>query len=262
MLLYIDIYSYLFKLTVDFFVEIALLVIRALFFNLIIWIYTFFVAAIIVLLRPLGLDFVYSIAMFWSRSSLYMLELICGVKCEVVIKGDLPEGPAVYLSNHQSALETIAFPSFLPQFVWVLKRELFYIPIFGWCMKALGQIGIDRSAGGKAVKLMNKEGKMALGQGRSVAIFPEGTRVPHGKMGAFSPGGAGLAINCGIPVVPVAHNAGKVWKRRSFRKAPGVVTFIIDEPIPTAGMPASERKKLSARVREIIAERLEELESV
>ena len=240
--------------------EVSLLFIKALLFNIIFWTNTAIASSLIVIFRPFGINFVYPIARLWSRSSLYILEALCGVKWEVIVKGKLPEGPAVYLSNHQSALETIAFPSFLPQFVWVLKRELHDIPIFGWCVRALGHIGIDRSAGSEAIRLINKEGKKAIGRGSSVAIFPEGTRAPYGELGEFSPGGAGLAINCGVPVVPVAHNAGKVWGKKSFGKSPGKITVIIGEPIPTAGMPPSERKKLNNRVKEIIAANLKEME--
>lgn len=237
-----------------------MLFIRALLFNIIFWTNTVIASSLIVLFRPFGLNFIYPLARLWSRSSLFILDVICGVKWEVIVKGKLPEGPAIYLSNHQSALETIAFPSFLPQFVWVLKRELHYIPIFGWCVMALGHIGINRSAGSEAIRLINKEGKKAIERGSSVAIFPEGTRAPYGELGEFSPGGAGLAINCGVPVVPVAQNAGKVWGKKSFGKSPGKITVIIGEPIPTAGMPPSDRKKLNERVRDVIAASLEEME--
>ena len=237
-----------------------MLFIRAFFFNIIFWINTMIASALIVIFRPFGINFIYPFARLWSRSSILILEILCGVKWEVIVEGKLPEGPAVYLSNHQSALETIAFPSFLPQFVWVLKRELHYIPIFGWCVMALGHIGINRSAGSESIRLINKEGKKAIERGSSVAIFPEGTRAPYGQLGEFSPGGAGLAINCGVPVVPIAQNAGKVWGKQSFGKSPGKITVIIGEPIPTAGMPPSERKKLNNRVKEIIAEYLKEME--
>lgn len=211
------------------------------------------------MLRPLGIRAAYPIGRFWSRLNLLFLKLVCGISCEVKIIGELPKGPAVYLAKHQSAWETIALPSFLPPFMWVLKRELFQIPLFGWCLMALGHIGIDRKAGAKAIKQINREGTEILGKGFSMVIFPEGTRAAPGTMGAFNPGGTSLAIANGVPIVPVTHNAGQLWKRQSFGKTPGKITVVIDEPIPTEGLPPSDRKVLNEKVREIIEKRLEEI---
>ena len=236
-----------------------MLLIRSLLFNILFWINTTILSALILIFRPFGIKIVYQIGRFWSRLNLFLLKLICGISYEVKIMGKLPEGPAVYLAKHQSAWETIAFPAFLPQFMWVLKRELFYIPIFGWCLMALGHVGINRKSGKKAIKLINLLGKKTLDRGFNMVIFPEGTRVAPGEMGLFNPGGAGLAINCGVPVVPVSHNAGRLWSRRSFGKRPGKITVIIDEPIPTEDIPPSNRKKLNRQVMEIISKRQKEI---
>jgi len=173
--------------------------------------------------------------------------------------GKLPETPAVFLSNHQSALETIAFPTFLPQFMWVLKRELFYIPFFGWCLMALGHIGIDRKAGSNAIKMINEGGKKILGIGYNMVIFPEGTRMPPGQLGQFNPGGVGLALKNKVPIVPVTHNMGRIWEKRSFKKKPGKIIVVIDDPIYTEDISPSERKNINNRVREIISKRLVEI---
>lgn len=234
-------------------------ILRTVIFNILFCINSFALTGLIVLFRPLGLKFVYPIGRFWGLSNLFMLKVICGITHEVRFKGKLPDGPAVYLSNHQSAWETVAFPTIFPPFMWVLKKELMYVPIFGWSLMALGHIGINRSAGSKSIKQINKEGKRILKSGYSMLIFPEGTRAAPGKLENFNPGGVGLAITNGVPIVPVTHNAGRLWSTQSYGKKPGKVTVIVDEPIPTADVSPSERKALNQQIRDIIGKRLEEI---
>ena len=169
------------------------------------------------------------------------------------------QGPAVYLAKHQSAWETVIFPSIFPPYMWVLKRELFYIPVFGWCLKALGHIGIDREMGITSLKQINSEGARLLKEGFSVIIFPEGTRVAPGEVGEFNPGGVSLALKAGVPIVPVTHNAGLFWRRKEFAKRPGRIKVVIDEPILTEGLSPSSRKDLNQKVRDIISGRLKEI---
>ena len=188
-----------------------------------------------------------------------LLRLICGISYEVDIRGELPKSPSIFISNHQSAWETIAFPSFIPPFMWVLKKELFKIPIFGWCLIVLGHIGIDRKAGAKSIKEINEKGKEILGRGYNIVIFPEGTRSAPGELGQFNPGGVSLALNSGVPIVPVIHNAGRLWGRQSFGKESGKISVIIEESIPTEGVSPSERKKINQKVREIIEAGLKEI---
>jgi len=238
-----------------------LLTLRSLIFNILFWFNTFFLSAVIVILRPLGLKPAYIVGRSWSRINLFLLKSICGITYEVQFKGEKPEGPVVYMAKHQSAWETVAFPTFLPPFMWVLKKELMYIPIFGWCLKALDHIGIDRKAGSSAIKQINREGKKLLESGYSLVIFPEGTRIDPGKMGTFNPGGVGLAINNGVPIVPVTHNAGSLWRKNAFTKRPGKITVIIDGAIETKGISPSERKMLNEKVRKVIENRMNEIES-
>lgn len=238
----------------------TLLILRSLLFNILFWINTVILSSIVLILRPFGIKVVYLVGKTWSRLNLLLLRLICGITYELRIEGELPKGPAVYLAKHQSAWETVAFPTFLPPFMWVLKKELFYIPVFGWCLYALGHIGINRTAGAKAIKQINEEGKKILSKGFNIVIFPEGTRVAPGKMGDFNPGGVGLAINNSVPIIPVSHNAGRLWRRRSFAKLPGKITVILDNPIPTADIAPSERKKMAGQVKEIIEGRMKEIE--
>lgn len=233
--------------------------IKALIFNILFWINTFSLSALILLLRPFGIRAAYPVGIFWSRLNLFILKIICSISYEVKIEGQLPVGPAIFISNHQSAWETVAYPAIMPPFMWVLKRELMYVPLFGWCLMALGHIGINRKAGPKAVKQIRREGKRIIKSGFNIIIFPEGTRNPAGELGAFNPGGIGLAISCGVPVVPVTHNAGRIWGKKSFGKKPGHITVIIDEAIPTEGLAPSARKTLNEQVRNIIEKRLEEI---
>lgn len=236
-----------------------MLAIRSLFFYLLHWPTTFILSALIVIVRPFGIRASYFFGRLWSRLNGIYLKAICGISYEVIRKGRAPEGPVVYLAKHQSAWETIIFPSIFPPYMWVLKKELFYIPVFGWCLKALGHIGIDREMGIKSLKHINEEGARLLKEGFSIIIFPEGTRVVPGVMGEFNPGGVSLALKAGVPIVPVTHNAGLFWRRKEFSKRPGKITVVIDEPIPTEGISPSARKELNQRVRDIIEMRLKEI---
>lgn len=232
---------------------------RSLLFNILFWIDTTVLSLCILLVRPFGLKYSYFFGRAWSRLNMLLLRLICGIRYRVEWRGKPPEGPAVYLAKHQSAWETVAFPAFMPPYMWVLKRELFYIPIFGWALVVLGHIGINRDLGIRSMKAINEEGQKVLQSGYSMVIFPEGTRVEPGKVGEFNPGGASLAVKAGVPIVPVTHNAGRLWGKRGFAKQPGLITVVMDEPIPTEGLPPSQRKELNQRVKDIIAQRLQEI---
>lgn len=238
-----------------------MLILRSLIFNLLFWLNTFTLSAVIIVLQPFGLKLGSKIGHTWSLINLFFLKFLCGITYEVIYKGKKPEGPVVYLSKHQSAWETVAFPSFLPPFMWVLKRELMYIPLFGWCLKALGHIGIDRKAGRSAIKQINREGKEILDSGYSMVIFPEGTRMAPGEMGTFNPGGVGLAISNGTPIVPIAHNAGRLWLKNAFAKRPGKITVIIDEAVETKGVSPSERKSLTEQIKTTIEKLMTEIEA-
>jgi 1-acyl-sn-glycerol-3-phosphate acyltransferase len=154
---------------------------------------------------------------------------------------NLPAGTCIVLCKHQSAWETIALRALLPaQHTWVIKRELLWTPFFGWGIAAYRPIAIDRKAGRRAVKQLIDEGRKWLEKGRWVVIFPEGTRVAPGERKKYGIGGALLAQNTGFPVLPVAHNAGVFWRRRDFRKHPGVIDLVFGEAFETDGMSAME----------------------
>jgi 1-acyl-sn-glycerol-3-phosphate acyltransferase len=142
------------------------------------------------------------------------------------------------MCKHQSAWETIALQKVFPPQVWVLKRELLWIPFFGWGLALTSPIAIDRGDGKAALKQLLAQGKDRLAKGFCVVIFPEGTRVPYGERGKYKIGGAMLSTHSGTPVIPVAHNAGKLWGKGSFMKYPGVITMSIGAPISPEGLKA------------------------
>jgi 1-acyl-sn-glycerol-3-phosphate acyltransferase len=167
----------------------------------------------------------------WSHVMIWLAKNVLGIDYRVIGRENLPKNPAVILSKHQSAWETLAFQVIFPPQVLVLKRELLWIPFFGWGLALTSPIAIDRSSGAHALRRMAELGRDRLAQGFWIAIFPEGTRVPPGKKGKYHAGGAWLAVHCGASVVPVAHNAGLLWGRKAFFKYPGTVTVEIGPPI-------------------------------
>ena len=170
----------------------------------------------------------------WSRTVIFMARTILGIRWRVEGRENLPPRPAVILAKHQSAWETMAFQIIFPPQVHVLKRELLWIPFFGWGLALMSPIPIDRRRGMAALRAIARRGRERLAQGFWVVVFPEGTRVAPGKTRDYQPGGAWLAAAAGAPVVPVAHNAGLLWPRYGFIKRAGTVTVRIGPPIDTA----------------------------
>jgi len=167
----------------------------------------------------------------WSWLMIRMARAILGIEWRVEGKEHLPSRPSVILSKHQSAWETMAFTLIFPPQVHVLKRELLWIPFFGWGLALMSPIAINRSRGMLALRAIARRGRERLAQGFWVVVFPEGTRVAPGAQREYHPGGAWLACAAGAPVVPVAHNAGLLWPRNAFLKRPGTVTVRIGPPI-------------------------------
>jgi 1-acyl-sn-glycerol-3-phosphate acyltransferase len=176
----------------------------------------------------------YRIISGWSRCVIFLSKAILGIDWRVEGAEHLPQRPAVILANHQSAWETMAFQLIFPPQVHVLKRELLWLPFFGWGLALMSPIAIDRRRGHSALRFMAKRGAQRLAQGFWVVVFPEGTRVAPGVQREYHPGGAWLACAAGAPVVPVAHNAGLLWPRNAFLKRPGTVTVRIGPPIEAA----------------------------
>jgi len=182
----------------------------------------------------------YRVISGWSRLVVRLARALCGIRWRVEGREHLPASPSVILSKHQSAWETLAFQEIFPPQVLVLKRELLWIPFFGWGLALMSPIAIDRAKGRAALRDIARRGKERLAQGFWVVIFPEGTRVRVGEKREYQQGGAWLAAQCGVPVVPVAHNAGRFWPRNAFLKAPGTVTVRIGPAIATAGRDAKQ----------------------
>lgn len=174
----------------------------------------------------------------WARSMIWWLRITCNIRHEVTGLGNLPKTPSIILSKHQSAWETLAFQAIFPTQVYVLKRELLWIPIFGWGLAMSSPIAIDRSSGREALKKLVTNGAARLKNGLWVVIFPEGTRKAPGEKGKYQIGGAWLAAHTQTQVVPVAHNAGRCWPKNSFIKKPGVIRVHIGKPIATTGIKA------------------------
>jgi 1-acyl-sn-glycerol-3-phosphate acyltransferase len=173
----------------------------------------------------------YRIISSWSRLMVWLAKYLCGIRYNVVGAGNIPTEPCVILSKHESAWETLALQVVFPPQVWVVKRELLWIPFFGWGLAMLSPIAIDRRDGRRALRQTVEQGRERLAEGFSIVVFPEGTRSAPGSRGTYQPGGAWLAMQTGAPIVPVAHNAGDCWPRNSFLKYPGLVTISIGPPM-------------------------------
>ena len=173
----------------------------------------------------------YRIISGWSRLVVRLAKVLLGIDWRVEGREHLPARPAVILAKHQSAWETMAFQLIFPPQVHVLKRELLWIPFFGWGLALMSPIAIDRTRGVAALRAIARRGRERLEQGFWVVVFPEGTRVQPGERRPYQLGGAWLAAAADAPVVPVAHNAGLVWPRNAFIKRPGTITVRIGPSI-------------------------------
>ena len=169
----------------------------------------------------------------WARSMLWWLKVTCNIRHEITGIENIPNTLTIILGKHQSTWETFAFQAIFPTQVYVLKRELLWIPIFGWGLAMSSPIAINRASGREALKQLVEKGKDRLAKGLWVVIFPEGTRIAPGKRGKYHIGGAWLATHTKTQVLPVAHNAGDFWPK-GFIKNPGVIQIRIGSPIQTA----------------------------
>ena len=230
--------------------------IRSLIFLLLQIIITPVFALLALLTFPLSRHMRYRIISQWAKLMLPLLQLVCGIRHEVRGIENMPKQSCIVMCKHQSAWETLALQKIFPPQVWVLKRELLWLPFFGWALALTSPIAIKRSDGKGAIKQLLKQGKERLAQGFCVVIFPEGTRVPFGRRGKYKIGGAMLAASSGVPVVPVAHNAGRLWGRNAFSKHPGLITMSIGKPIETKGLKAEE---INARVEAWIENEIQQL---
>ena len=186
--------------------------------------------------RLWGFPACYRMAQRWGRWVLAWVRITCGIRHHVEGEEHIPDYPVVVLSKHQSAWETVFLLTRLPPAGWIIKRELRWLPVVGWCLIILHAISIDRSSGRQARDQIVEQGKDRLAEGTWVIIFPEGTRVAPGKRKRYGAGGALLAVMTGTPVLPVALNAGEVWGRYSFLKYPGTIQVRFGPLIQTKGL--------------------------
>jgi 1-acyl-sn-glycerol-3-phosphate acyltransferase len=171
-------------------------------------------------------------ARFWIRGAHLLQRIVLGLTWELRGREHLPRGPAVIAAKHQSAWETLVFHTLLDDPVFVLKKELLWLPFIGWYMRASGQIAIDRAAGTRALAAMARAARQALAKGRQVIVFPEGHRQPPGVTGTYLPGVAALYGEGAAPTIPVALNSGLFWGRNAFLRRPGRITIELLPPMP------------------------------
>lgn len=186
---------------------------------------------------------------FGAATTDFWLRVFMGVKIKVEGEENMIEGPLVVLAKHQSTWETYHLQRRFRPVSTILKKELLSIPFFGWGLSRLHPIGIDRSNPRQAMKQIMEQGKKRLAEGNNIVIYPEGTRVEVGKPGKYARSGAALAIEAGVPVIPVAHNAGICWPGKRFLLFPGTINLVIGKPIDPTGMTS---KQLTDQVRDWI----------
>jgi 1-acyl-sn-glycerol-3-phosphate acyltransferase len=191
----------------------------------------------------------FAIARTWARLQFWLLNKVCGLNFTVEGRERIPAGNHIVMCNHTSAWETIAQFLIFPPQVWVLKRELLWIPLIGWGLKLLRPISINRGAGHRAVNQVIEQGKQRLADGLWIIIFPEGTRVVAGETRKYGVSGALLATETGKFVVPMSHNASDFWVRRGIIKKPGTIRVVISEPIDANG---KDPRELNDEVRQSI----------
>lgn len=221
---------------------------RAILFYLLFYLWTFVygVLAIPFLIAPRNLCV--AIARIWNRGAMALVRQVAGIDFEVKGRTNIPGRPAVIAVKHQSAFETLALPIILDCPAFVVKRELFWIPIFGWYLARVGNIGIDRGAGPTALRAIVRRAREELASGRHVVIFPEGTRVAPGTRRDYGPGVAAIYTMLDVPVVPVALNSGLFWGRRHVAKTRGTVTIEFLPAIP----PGHPRQQFMAELQHAI----------
>jgi 1-acyl-sn-glycerol-3-phosphate acyltransferase len=177
----------------------------------------------------------FALARVWGQVLMTALRLICRLGCTIEGRENLPAGNHIALIKHSSAWETFAQVLLVPPHVWVLKRELIWVPVLGWALRLMRCIAVDRGAGGVAVRSVLEQGRKRLAEGKWIVVFPEGTRMPPGETRRYGVSGALLAAENDRFIVPIAHDAGYYWPRRGLYKRPGTIRVVIGPPIAAAG---------------------------
>ncbi|MCW8936125.1 MAG: 1-acyl-sn-glycerol-3-phosphate acyltransferase [Gammaproteobacteria bacterium] len=223
------------------------------------WIFHFvsmvFVVILVLIFFWLPVNQRYAIGSSWAKMNMHFLRWFCNLDYVIKGKENIPDEASLVISNHQSTWETMSFQHFLPNQLWVMKKELFRVPIFGWGLALMSPIAIDRNAGKKAIEQIVEQGEKKLNQGRWVVVFPEGTRISPGVESKYKMGAFVFASRITHPVLPIAHNAGEFWPRHSFIKYPGTITVSIGKPFNAYQMEVSEVKdKVEKWIRQELLE--------
>lgn len=233
-----------------------ILLARSLLFSLGMWVSVGIVGALVVLGFPLPFVWRYRISQHWTRFNIWWLRVTCRLDYRLSGVEHIPDYPVVVMAKHQSTWETLFLHQYLPPVAWVVKRELLWLPFFGWALALLRPIAIDRQLGASAVKQVIRQGIEHLRQGQWVVIFPEGTRVAPGVRQRYGMGGAVLAARSGCPILPVALNAGEFWPRGVFLKRPGIIRVAFGPLIASEGRSPHE---LNQQVEEWIEDAMTRL---
>ncbi len=217
-----------------------LLIIRSTLFWICSILNTLVMGAPVLLSRLVSYELSAKLSVVWLRVNLWSLKFFCGVTCKVEGAENIPDHPVLMMAKHQSTWETYFLPLLLRRAVYVAKKSLSYIPIFGWAIAALNFILIDRSSGRSAISQMIEQAQERFDAGISVIVFPEGTRMPVGAETNYRIGGGMIAEQTGVDVVPVALNAGEFWPRLGYIKWPGEISVIIGPVIKSEGKKADQ----------------------
>src|SRR4051794_10198631 len=185
------------------------------------------------------------LAQCWARSSIWLMRVVCNTQVEYRGVEKIPEGPLIVASKHQSMWETFALLQFFPEPLFILKRELKWIPFFGWYLIKTDMIGVDRRAGGRSLIRMTRRAGEQVRRGRQLIIFPEGTRTPVDAPPQYKAGVAQVYVDCGVRCLPVALNSGLFWPRRTFMRYPGTLVVEFLDPLP----PGLSRAEFLVRIR-------------
>jgi len=216
--------------------------VRSLVYTLMLALVTLFFAVVVLVtaLLPLTVFQRYAVPRAWGHTLLWLLKVICRLDYVVEGRENLPKEPFISLWKHSSTWDTAAQMFVVPPAAWLLKREVTWIPLVGWAVRTYKPIAINRRAGHSAVNQVVKQGRERLAAGMGVIVYPEGTRVAAGQTRKYGISGALLATQTGAPIVPIAHNSGYFWARRSLLKKRGTIRLVIGRPIDPQGLEPRE----------------------
>jgi len=199
-----------------------------------------------ILALPLPLSYRHYLIRHYLRLYLYVLKRVCHIDYQIEGLENIPKNrTGIILSKHQSTWETFFLPTIFHDPAIIIKKQLLWVPFFGWGLAVSNPIAIDRNKTSSAMQQIIEKGKKCLQAGRWVLIFPEGTRIPFGKIGKYHLGGARLAIAAGYPIIPIAHNAGYYWPKRKFIKQPGTIHIVIGPLIESKNRTPEELMELA-----------------